>query len=292
MSNYELTDINTIRSLLRRHGFSFKHSLGQNFIVDPSVCPRIAEESGVTKNSGVLEIGAGIGVLTKELCLRAGRVVTFEIDAGLIPVLADTLSDHTNVAVLNADVMKSDLHKILKEEFAGFDDIRVCANLPYYITSPIIMMLLEGGFGFSRMTFMVQKEAADRICAPVGSRDAGAVTVAVDYRAKASKLFDVGRNAFMPAPKVDSAVIALDSRSCPEFEPKDEELFFRMVRAAFSQRRKTAANGISAGLGRDKQTVAAALAAAGLAENVRAEKLSMKELVRLADELSELKSDN
>ena len=285
MSSYDLTDINTIRSLLRKHGFTFKHSLGQNFIIDPTVCPRIAECSGVTKNSGVLEIGAGIGVLTKELCERAGKVVTFEIDTGLIPVLADTLSDHTNAEVINADIMKSDLRKIIAQEFAGFDDIRVCANLPYYITSPIIMMLLEGGFGFSRMTFMVQKEAADRICAPVGSRDAGAVTVAVDYRAKAEKLFNVGRNAFMPSPKVDSAVIALDLREKPEYAPLDEQLFFRMVRAAFSQRRKTAANGISAGTGIDKQTVTAAIAAAGLPENVRAEKLTMQELVRLSDEL-------
>ncbi|MCR5781648.1 MAG: 16S rRNA (adenine(1518)-N(6)/adenine(1519)-N(6))-dimethyltransferase RsmA [Clostridia bacterium] len=283
---YDLTDINTVRSLLRRHGFTFKHSLGQNFIVDPEICPRIAEASGVTKNSGVIEIGAGVGVLTAELCKRAGKVVTFEVDAGLLPVLADTLSEFKNVAVINSDIMKTDLKKVIAEELAGYDDIRVCANLPYYITSPVIMLLLEGDFGFSSMTFMVQKEAAQRLAAPVGSREAGAVTVAVDYRAKAEKLFDVGKNSFMPSPKVDSAVVRMDIRTAPEFAPNNEKLFFRMVRAAFSQRRKTAANGISAGLGMDKGKVISALNAADLNENVRAEKLTMEELVRLADELT------
>ena len=284
---YDLTNINTVRSLLRRHGFTFKHSLGQNFIVDPDICPRIADASGVTKSSGVIEIGAGVGVLTAELCKRAGKVVTFEVDAGLLPVLADTLSEYENVAVINSDVMKTDLRRIIAQELAGYDDIRVCANLPYYITSPVIMLLLEGNFGFSSMTFMVQKEAAQRLAAPVGSREAGAVTVAVDYRAKAEKLFDVGKNSFMPSPKVDSAVVRMDIRTAPEFTPKDEKLFFRMVRAAFSQRRKTAANGISAGLGMDKGRVISALDAAGLNENVRAEKLTMEELVRLADRLAE-----
>lgn len=284
---YDLTNINTVRSLLRRHGFTFKHSLGQNFIVDPDICPRIADASGVTKSSGVIEIGAGVGVLTAELCKRAGKVVTFEVDAGLLPVLADTLSEYENVAVINSDVMKTDLKRIIAQELAGYDDIRVCANLPYYITSPVIMLLLEGNFGFSSMTFMVQKEAAQRLAAPVGSREAGAVTVAVDYRAKAEKLFDVGKNSFMPSPKVDSAVVRMDIRTAPEFTPKDEKLFFRMVRAAFSQRRKTAANGISAGLGMDKGRVISALDAAGLNENVRAEKLTMEELVRLADKLAE-----
>ena len=284
---YDLTDINTVRSLLRRHGFTFKHSLGQNFIVDPEICPRIAEASGVTKNSGVIEIGAGVGVLTAELCKRAGKVVTFEVDAGLLPVLADTLSEYKNVAVINSDIMKTDLKKIIAQELAGYDDIRVCANLPYYITSPVIMLLLEGDFGFSSMTFMVQKEAAQRLAAPVGSREAGAVTVAVDYRAKAEKLFDVGKNSFMPSPKVDSAVVRMDIRTAPEFTPKNEKLFFRMVRAAFSQRRKTAANGISAGLGMDKGKVISALNAADLNENVRAEKLTMEKLVRLADKLAE-----
>lgn len=284
---YDLTNINTVRSLLRRHGFTFKHSLGQNFIVDPDICPRIADASGVTKISGVIEIGAGVGVLTAELCKRAGKVVTFEVDAGLLPVLADTLSEYENVAVINSDVMKTDLKRIIAQELAGYDDIRVCANLPYYITSPVIMLLLEGNFGFSSMTFTVQKEAAQRLAAPVGSREAGAVTVAVDYRAKAEKLFDVGKNSFMPSPKVDSAVVRMDIRTAPEFTPKDEKLFFRMVRAAFSQRRKTAANGISAGLGMDKGRVISALDAAGLNENVRAEKLTMEELVRLADKLAE-----
>lgn len=284
---YDLTNINTVRSLLRRHGFTFKHSLGQNFIVDPDICPRIADASGVTKSSGAIEIGAGVGVLTAELCKRAGKVVTFEVDAGLLPVLADTLSEYENVAVINSDVMKTDLKRIIAQELAGYDDIRVCANLPYYITSPVIMLLLEGNFGFSSMTFMVQKEAAQRLAAPVGSREAGAVTVAVDYRAKAEKLFDVGKNSFMPSPKVDSAVVRMDIRTAPEFTPKDEKLFFRMVRAAFSQRRKTAANGISAGLGMDKGRVISALDAAGLNENVRAEKLTMEELVRLADRLAE-----
>ena len=284
---YDLTNINTVRALLRRHGFTFKHSLGQNFIIDPEICPRIADASGVTKSSGVIEIGAGVGVLTAELAKRAGKVVTFEVDTGLLPVLADTLSEYENVAVINGDVMKTDIKKIIAQEFADYSDLRVCANLPYYITSPVIMLLLEGDFGFSSMTFMVQKEAAERLAAPVGTREAGAVTVAVDYRAQAKKLFDVGKNSFMPSPKVDSAVVRMDIRNAPEFTPSDEKLFFRMVRAAFSQRRKTAANGISAGLGMDKGKVVSALSAAGLNENVRAEKLTMEELVRLSDKLAE-----
>ena len=202
----DLSNINTIKEILSAHGFTFSKSLGQNFLINPTVCPRMAEACGADENTGVIEIGAGIGVLTAELAKRAKKVVSLELDTRLIPVLAGTLEDFDNVEVLNADVLKTDLHELIASRFAGMRVV-VCANLPYYITSPVIMYLLESRIPIDAVTVMVQKEAAARLCAPVGSRDAGAVTVAVNYYADAKKLFDVSAGSFMPAPKVDSSVI-------------------------------------------------------------------------------------
>ena len=242
MSN--LSDIGVIKSVLQRHGFTFSKALGQNFIVNPSVCPRIAEEGGAREGVGVLEVGAGIGVLTAELAKRADKVVCVELDTRLLPVLDETLVDYDNIKIINGDILKVDLHKILEEEFGDMPVI-VCANLPYYITSPVIMRLLESRLNIESVTVMVQKEAAVRLCADVGSRDSGAVTVAVNFYSEAQKLFDVSRGSFMPAPNVDSAVIRLDIRKEVPVEVTDEKFFFSMVRSAFSQRRKTASNGIS-----------------------------------------------
>ncbi len=279
-----LSNIGQIKDILTRHGFSFSKSLGQNFLINPSVCPKMAEMAGANENIGVIEIGAGIGVLTAELATRAKKVVSIEIDSRLLPILDETLSDFDNIEVINADVMKIDLHKLIEEKFAGMSVI-VCANLPYYITSPIIMMLLESQLNIESITVMVQSEAADRLCAKVGSRQAGAVTVAVDYYAQAYKLFDVSRGSFMPAPNVDSKVIRLDIRKEPQVELTDEKKFFKMVKAAFAQRRKTALNSISAGMGLPKQQVENALINSGLETNVRAEKLSMTELATLCENL-------
>lgn len=279
-----LSDIGVIKSVLNRHGFTFSKALGQNFIINPGVCPRIAEEGGAREGVGVLEVGAGIGVLTAELAKRADKVVCVELDTRLLPVLDETLGEFDNVKIINGDILKVDLHKILEEEF-GDMPVVVCANLPYYITSPVIMRLLESRLKIESVTVMVQKEAAVRLCANVGSRDSGAVTVAVNYYAEAQKLFDVSRGSFMPSPNVDSAVIRLDILKNPPIKVSDEKFFFSMVKAAFSQRRKTASNGISAGMGIPKPTVIEAINAAGLPPAVRAEALTMEQLGVLCEEL-------
>ena len=277
-----LSDISVIKKILSEHGFTFSKSLGQNFLINPTVCPRMADACGADSDTGVLEIGAGIGVLTAELAKRAKKVVSLELDTRLIPVLAETLGEFSNVEVLNADVLKLDLNKLIDDCFQGMH-VAVCANLPYYITSPVIMALLESRIPVDAVTVMVQKEAAARLCAPVGSRDAGAVTVAVNYYAQAEKLFDVSAGSFMPAPKVDSSVIRLNIRKEPPVEVSDEKFFFRVIKAAFGQRRKTASNSLSAGLGIPKDKVSAAIAAAGFDPSVRAESLTMQELALLSE---------
>ncbi len=284
----ELTDIGTIKALLARHGFHFSKALGQNFIVNPSVCPRMADESGIDSESGVIEIGAGIGVLTAELAKRAKKVVCIELDSKLLPILDETLADFDNIEIINADVLKTDLAALIEEKFGGMP-VYVCANLPYYITSPVIMTLLESRLPLKAVTVMVQREAAQRLCAPVGSRLSGAVTVAVDYYAEARKLFDVSAGSFMPAPKVDSSVIRLDIREKPGIEVSDEKLFFSMVHAAFSQRRKTASNSISSGTGIPKAVVDEAIERCGFPPAVRAESMTAEQLAALCEALNELK---
>ena len=278
----ELSDINVIKDVLSRHGFSFSKALGQNFLVNPSVCPKMAQACGADENTGVIEIGAGIGVLTKELAKRAKKVVSVELDTRLLPVLDETLSEFDNVEIVNADIMKLDLQKLIEEKFSSMKVV-VCANLPYYITSPVITMLLESKIPIESVTVMIQKEVADRLTAPVGSRDSGAVTVCVNYFSTPEKLFDVKRGSFMPMPKVDSAVIRLDIRKEPAVPVDDEKKFFRLVKAAFSMRRKTALNSISAGLGVPKPTVEQALLHAGLELTVRAENLTLVDFANLSN---------
>lgn len=275
-----LSDINVIKSVMGKHGVTFNKGLGQNFLVDPEVCPSMAESAGLDENTCAIEIGPGVGVLTAELAKRAGKVLSFEVDKRLLPVLDETLSDFNNVEIINEDVMKADLPKIIEEKCKGME-IAVVANLPYYITSPIIMLLLESKLPIKNITVMVQKEAADRLCAEVGSRDGGAVTVAVSYYAEAEKLFFVPRESFLPPPKVNSEVIQLTIRKEPPVKVQNEEFFFKLVKAAFSQRRKTAENSISAGLGINKNIVAEALEKAGLERTVRAEKLTMEDFANL-----------
>lgn len=287
----DLCNISELKKLLDRFGFQFSKALGQNFIVNPGVCPRIAEESGITERSGVIEIGPGFGVLTQQLALRAKKVVCIELDERLPGVLAVTLHGLDNVEVVTGDVLKTDLNALIAEKFADCEDVHVCANLPYYITSPVIMALLESRLPVKAITVMVQKEAAERMCAPVGSRDSGAVTVAVNYYAEAKKLFEVSAGSFMPAPKVDSAVMRLTVREQPPVAVKDEAFFFKTVRAAFGQRRKTASNSVSAGLGIGKAVVGEALERCGFAPAVRAESMTMEELAQLSDTLLTLISE-
>ncbi len=277
----KLSDIGTIKDILSRHGFNFSKGLGQNFLINPSVCPKMAELSCAGEGVGVIEIGPGIGVLTQELCERADKVVAVEIDQRLIPVLEETLGGYDNLKVINDDVMKLDLKKLIEDEFKGLKVV-VCANLPYYITSPVIMKLLEDRLPIESITVMVQKEAAQRICAEVGSRESGAVTVAVNYYSKPEMLFSVSAGSFMPAPKVDSAVMKLSVYEKPLFELEDEKKFFTVVKAAFAQRRKTVLNSISSSLGLEKSAVNEILSESGVNPQARAEKLSMEDFAEIS----------
>lgn len=280
----ELTDPKVIRSVLSENGFTFKKSLGQNFLINPTVCPKMAESAVQSGEDGVIEIGPGIGVLTAELAKRAKRTVSIELDERLRPVLSATLADYPNAEVIFGDVMKTDLNKIIETRFPG-GRVSVCANLPYYITSPIIMMLLESRLPVTSVTVMVQKEAADRICAKIGSRDSGAVTVAVNYYSEPELLFKVSRGSFMPSPNVDSAVIRLNIRHQPPVKVGSEKDFFKFVRASFSQRRKTLINSVSSVLSIRKENVRDAVLSIGLDENVRAENLTMEQLALVSNAL-------
>lgn len=279
-----LSDIGTIKNILNRHGFTFSKSLGQNFLINPTVCPRMAELSGADEGVGVIEIGPGIGVLTNELCRLADKVVAIELDKRLLPVLDETLSEYDNLKVINDDVLKIDLNKLIEDEFSGMEVV-VCANLPYYITSPVIMKLLEDKLPVSAITVMVQKEAAQRICAEVGSRQSGAVTVSVNYYAKPEMLFTVSSGSFMPAPKVDSAVIRLNILDEPPVKVYDEKKFFSVVKAAFSQRRKVVSNSISSGLSINKAKAFEILEKSGVSQNARAEQLSLQNFADIANNL-------
>ncbi len=279
-----LTNISEIKDLLSRHGFSFSKALGQNFLINPSVCPRMAMSCGADENTGVLEIGPGIGVLTRELAKVAARVATIEIDGRLLPVLNETLAGYDNISLIHGDVMELDLQGIINREFGGMRTV-ICANLPYYITSPILMKLLESRLPVDSITVMVQKEAADRICAKPGTRECGAVTLAVWYYSEPQKLFPVSRGSFMPAPNVDSAVIRLNIRKNPPCEVKDEKAMFRLIKAAFGQRRKTLPNSLmGAGLSRDEAI--SLLDAAGIPRQARAEQLTLEQFAELANIMS------
>lgn len=276
-----LSNISVIRDVLSRHGFSFSKGLGQNFLINPTVCPRMAEMGNAKPGWGIIEIGAGVGVLTAELSRRADKVVCIEIDSRLLPVLDETLAEFDNIKIVNEDVLKVDLHKLIEQEFAGMP-VAVCANLPYYITSPIIMNLLEAHLPIASLTVMVQKEAAARLCAEPGSREVGAVSIAVRYYSDPKILFQVSRGSFLPAPDVDSTVIRLDVRDRPPVEVSSEEQFFKVVRAAFSQRRKTLPNTLSAGLGIPKAQAIEMLEKAGIPTNLRAEQLTLDQFALLS----------
>lgn len=277
----ELTNIGTIKRLFEKNGFSFSKSLGQNFLINPAVCPNIAEQGGCGAGMCALEIGTGVGVLTRELAVRCDKVVAVEIDERLKPILAETLADLDNVEVIFADVMQTDLAAVIAERFGGADTV-VCANLPYYITSPVIMKVLEDRLPIKAMTVMVQKEAAERICAKPGTRQCGAITYAVNYYSTPKTLFRVNRGSFMPSPNVDSAVIRLDIKSESPLSDTEEKTLFRIIRAGFSQRRKQLLNPLSAELHLTKSEVAIMLENAGLKPTARAEELTLNDYISLA----------
>lgn len=282
-----LTDISTIRDLCARYDFALSKGFGQNFIVNPGICPRIAEASGIGPGWGALEIGPGIGVLTEQLCKRADRVVAIEVDKRLPPLLAETMAGYDNFKLVLDDVLKVDLRALLAAEFGG-KPVAVCANLPYYITSPILMRLLEERLPIRSITVMVQKEAAQRLCAAPGTREAGAISYAVAYYAAPQLLFTVQPGSFFPPPKVTSAVIRLDLHGTPPVRVPngDEAGYFRLIRAAFSQRRKTAANAIANGLSLPKAAVTRALADAGLDVRLRPEQLTLEQFCALQTALA------
>ena len=274
-----------IRALLERYGLRTQKSLGQNFIINPGVCPRIAELGGARPGVGALEIGPGIGVLTAQLARRCDKVAAVELDKGLLPLLGETLGEFSNVNIIHGDVLGLDLPALLRDEF-GDTPVIVCANLPYYITTPIIMRLLESKLPLESITVMVQKETARRFCAPLPSRQAGAVTVSIAWYADCQYLFDVGKGSFLPAPKVDSAVIKLVPHRQAPFDVIDETILFKAIRGAFSQRRKTLLNCLSSAFSLPKAEMSAILAAAGIDPASRAEQLDLAAFVRIANALT------
>lgn len=280
-----LTDIRDIKALLARHGFRFSKSMGQNFLIADWVPRDIADAAGLDGDCGVLEIGPGIGPLTVELARRAGRVAAVELDGSLLPILRETLADCPNVEVIPGDVMKLDLAQLASDRFSGLA-VKACANLPYNITTPVLTKLLECG-RFASITVMIQREVAQRICAAPGTGDYGAFSVFCQYHTAPELLFAVGPECFLPAPKVTSAVVRLVPRAEPPQTLVDEAFFFRVVRAAFAQRRKTLLNGLSAAFGAqlDKDALRGVLQRAGLDESIRGERLSIEAFARLAAEL-------
>ena len=279
-----LTNISEIKALLGRHGFHFSKSMGQNFLCAAWVPERIAEESGADETCGVLEVGPGIGCLTVQLARRAKKVVSIELDKSLQGILAETLAETPNAKVVFADALKTDIQKLAAEEFAGLKPM-VCANLPYNVTSPLLSAFLDAGC-FETVTVMVQREVARRVCSAPGSPDYGAFTVYVNWHTQPEILFDVSPGCFVPAPKVTSSVMRLTKRTEKPAKVKDEEFFFKVVRAAFAQRRKTLLNALAAGLGGySKEEIAAAMAACALDGRVRGEKLSIAQFAALADAL-------
>lgn len=279
-----LTDQAYMKEVLSRHGFQFSKALGQNFITNPGICPRMAAECGADSTTGVIEVGPGMGVLTYELSQVAEKVVAIELDRRLFPVLGETLADCDNVEIVEGDILKLDLAELIDEKFGG-EEVCVCANLPYYITSPVIMRLLESHLPIKSLTVMVQKEAAKRICAQPGTRECGAVSASVWYHSQPEILFNVSRGSFMPPPNVDSAVIRLDMRKEPPVSVLDEAQFFQTARSAFAQRRKTAANSIAAAGRYTKPQVENALEQNNIAKNIRAEQLTLEQLAALANTL-------
>ena len=274
--------------VIQKHGFDFQKKFGQNFLIDTHVLDKIIGSAEITKDDVVLEIGPGIGTMTQYLACAAKKVIAVEIDKALIPILEDTLSEYENVRVINHDVLKVDIAKLAEEENGG-KPIKVVANLPYYITTPIIMGLFENHVPIKSITVMVQKEVADRMQVGPGTKDYGALSLAVQYYAKPYIVANVPPNCFMPRPKVGSAVIRLERYENPPVTVKDEKLMFRLIRASFNQRRKTLANGLknSPELDYTKEEIEAAIEALGRGASIRGEALTLEEFAKLADLLSE-----
>ncbi len=286
----DLCNLSVIKSLMGDAGINFRKEFGQNFLTNRIIPEDIADNAAADPKSLIIEIGPGIGTLTQELAMRYSRVVAIEIDKGLIPILDKTLAEFDNVTVINEDVMKCNLKEIVEKYSSGMP-VSVCANLPYYITTPILMMLLESGIKLSSITVMIQNEVASRLVAKPGSSDYGAITAVLGFYGEARKLFKVSKGCFIPMPKVDSAVVRIDLFEEPKYKPKNEKLFRDLIRAAFEMRRKTLQNAISAKLGSfNKDDVVKAILEIGHEANVRGERLSCEDFVRLSDYLSDIRA--
>ena len=278
----KLTDINAVKLLLSRHGFSFSKSLGQNFLIADWVPKKIAESAGIDRDTGVLEIGPGIGCLTAELSDRAGKVLSVELDRSLEPVLNETLEGRDNVSLLFGDVLRQNLPELVSTHFSGMKTA-VCANLPYNVTTPVLTQII-GADCFDSVTVMIQREVARRICAGAGDPDYGAFSVFIQWYTEPELLFDVSPDCFIPQPKVTSSVIRLVRRAEPPCSVKDEELMFRIVRAAFNQRRKTLVNALSSAFGnKTKEELTEIITSCGFDEKIRGEKLSIRDFCSISD---------
>lgn len=286
----DLCNLSTIKSIMAEAGITFRKEFGQNFLTNRIIPEEISENCADTSDRLIIEIGPGIGCLTQELAMRYSKVVAVEIDKGLIPVLARTLEEFDNITVINDDIMKIDIAELV-EKYSDGKPVSVCANLPYYITTPILMRLLESGVRFSSITVMVQNEVAQRLAAPAGSSDYGAITAILGYYGTVRKLFKMSAGSFVPPPKVDSAVVRIDLyKECP-YDIKDEKLFRNCIKAAFEMRRKTLENALSAKLGGfSKDEVASAIAAAGFDAKIRGERLSTEDFVTLSNHLYDIKN--
>ncbi|WP_419882610.1 16S rRNA (adenine(1518)-N(6)/adenine(1519)-N(6))-dimethyltransferase RsmA [Peribacillus sp. B-H-3] len=276
------------KEILKKYGFSFKKSLGQNFLIDTNILKNIVEHANLTEQSGAIEIGPGIGALTEQLAKSSKKVTAFEIDQRLLPILKDTLSPYNNVKVIHGDVLKADVKKVIEEEFADTPDVMVVANLPYYVTTPIILKLLTEKLPIRGIVVMLQKEVADRIAAKPGTKEYGSLSIAIQYYTEAETVMVVPKTVFMPQPNVDSAVIRLTVRERPVVEVKDEDFFFTLTRSSFAQRRKTILNNLTSQLpdGKAKKDIIlAALEKSNIDPTRRGETLSIQEFGKLSDEL-------
>jgi 16S rRNA (adenine1518-N6/adenine1519-N6)-dimethyltransferase len=287
MNNMKETSITaSTRNLIKKHDFKIAKKFGQNFLVDENILKTIIDCSELSKDDCVLEIGPGLGAMTQVLCEKAGRVLAVEIDRELIPILKVSMFGFENFNLINGDILKLDLKAILEENF-GSSPVKVVANLPYYITTPIIMKLLEDDINFKSITIMVQKEVGERLAAAPGGKDYGALTVAVQYRCAPQKILVVPPESFIPQPEVESMVVRLDSRDKPPVNVLDEKMYFRVVKASFGQRRKTLLNALAAGnLGKSKEELRIVLSNNNIDENRRGETLSLEEFAKVANELS------
>ena len=281
----ELCNKNNIDMLLDKYGLRLSKAMGQNFLIAPWVPERIAEASGADKSCGVLEIGPGVGALTAQLCKKSVKVIAVELDKGLIPLLNETLAEYDNVKIINNDMLKTDVKELVNAEFQGLKPI-VCANLPYNITSPLLAQLIDSGC-FDSITVMIQKEAAQRLCAKPGTPEYGAFSVYINYHTKPQMLYDVPPDCFIPRPKVYSSVVRLDTIK-PDFGLNDEKLFFEIVKASYAQRRKTLVNGLMPLIGSrlSKEEINKLLKSLGFDERVRGETLGISDFVRIANALS------